>query len=487
MIDAVVVGSGPNGLAAAVTLARAGLSVEVIEAEETIGGGARTLPSTTHEGIEHDVCSAVQPMALASPFFREFDLVARGVGMVAPDLAYAQPFDDGPAALAYRSLEKTADGLGEDGPAWHDLFGALVRHADTFVQLALGDRTQLARTLARADGIPAAVHAGLRVLETATPAWNARFETERSRALITGVASHSISPLPGFTAAGTSLLLATLAHHVGWPIPTGGSQSIINAMVDDLERHGGRVVTGRRIRSAADLPAARVVLADLPPGAALSIWRERLPSRVRRGLARFRHGHAAAKVDFVLRGPVPWRDERVGAAATVHVAGTRADMVTAESKVQRGRLPERPVVLFSDAAVADPGRERDGLRPGWAYAHVPAGCPVDPVSLVTAQIERFAPGFRDVVASATGTPASRMHEHNANLVGGDIAGGATGMLGFLLRPRPAIDPYELSPDGIYLCSASAPPGPGVHGMPGWIAARRALRDQFGLPAPSLAP
>ncbi|MGO2112579.1 MAG: phytoene desaturase family protein, partial [Pseudoclavibacter sp.] len=349
MTDAVVVGSGPNGLAAAVTLARAGLEVEVFEAEQTIGGGARTLPSDTHPGVAHDVCSAVQPMAIASPFFREFDLAARGVELRSPDIAYAQPLDDGPAGIAYRSLDDTAADLGADGAAWRGLFEPLVRHADTFVRLALGDRRDLVSTLASGSGVATAVHAGLRLLETATPAWNARFAGDRASALLTGVASHAISPLPGFTAAGTTLLLATLAHAVGWPIPVGGSQAIVNALVTDLEAHGGRIRTDTRIRSSRELPQARVVLADVAPGAALSIWRDELPSRVRRGLARFRHGGSAAKVDFVLNGPVPWRDERVARAATVHVAGTRADMVAAESAAQRGVLPKHPVVLFSDA------------------------------------------------------------------------------------------------------------------------------------------
>lgn len=486
MIDAVVVGAGPNGLAAAVTLARAGLRVEVLEAESTIGGGARTLPSTEYAGLTHDVCSAVHPLAIGSPFFREFDLRARGVDLRIPEISYAQPLDDGEAGIAYRSLDATVEALGADGPAWRSLFGPLVEHGDAFIELALGDRNGIPRTLASAGGLAAAIAAGPRLLETATPAWNARFRTEQARSLMTGVGSHAISPLPGFTAAGTTLLLGMLGHHIGWPVPVGGSQAIVDALVADLEAHGGRVSTDRRVRSADDVPEARVVVADLSPRAALSIWRDRLPSGVRRAFARFRHGHAAAKVDFVLRGPVPWADERVGGAATVHVGGSRADMVAAETQVQRGRLPERPVVLFSDPTVGDPAREREGLRPGWAYAHVPAECPADVTERVTAQIERFAPGFRDLVVAATCIPASKMAEHNANLQGGDIGGGNNSMLGFTLRPRPAIDPYTFG-EGLYLCSASTPPGPGVHGMPGWNAARRALREHFGVPSVSVAP
>ncbi|QOR71465.1 NAD(P)/FAD-dependent oxidoreductase [Ruania alkalisoli] len=485
--DAVVIGSGPNGLTAAVTLARAGLEVTVLEAQPVAGGGARTLASPLADGLRHDICSAVHALALASPAFREFDFAARGVELVSPEISYAQPLDGGRAAVAYHSLGRTVAELGVDGTAWRRFFAPLVENAELLTALALGNRRELPAGALSIRGIAAMAATAVRLVEQGSPAWNLRFREDLAPALLTGVAAHAISTLPSPAAAGTSIMLATLAHTVGWPIPVGGSGALTAALVSDLEAHGGRVVTEHEVTAWHELPRARAYLADTSPAGLVRIWGDRMRPSVRHALERFRYGNAAAKVDFVLSGSVPWADERVGRAGTVHVGGRREEMARAEADVAAGRVPERPMILFSDPTGSDPAREVGGLRPGWAYAHVPAGSGVDVTEAVTAQIERFAPGFRDVVVSARCTPASRMSEHNANYVGGDIAAGALSTWQMAARPRPALDPYATSIPGVYLCSQSAPPGPGVHGMAGWHAARRALSQRFSLPVPSLAP
>ena len=482
-VDVAVVGSGPNALAAAVTLARAGLSVQVLESQPTLGGGARTLDLGLADGIVHDICSAVQPLALASPFFSAFDVRARGVEAVAPAASYAQPLDDEPAAIAWRDVERTADGLGADGPAWRATLGVLAQHQDLVVELGLGDKRSLPPALLTPRTLVAAPLFGALVGLQGTPAWDLPLRTERARALLAGVAAHAIGPMPSTAMAGTAALLGTIAHGVGWPIPVGGSRSIIDALLADLRAHGGTLVTDHHVRTWRDVPPARAVLLDTPAPAAADILANRLPASLERALRRFRHGDAAAKVDFVLSGPVPWRDAEVGEAGTQHLGGTRAQMAQAEAEVAAGRLPDRPMTLVSDPSVADPSRIRDGLRPLWAYAHVPAGSTVDPTERVTAQIERFAPGFRDVVVASRGIPASEMARHNPSLVGGDISMGRVTMARMIARPTATWDPYRLGDTGWYLCSSATPPGPGVHGMAGWHAARRVLRDRFGIEGP----
>jgi phytoene dehydrogenase-like protein len=503
LLDAVVVGSGPNGLAAAVTLARAGLGVRVLEAQPTIGGGARTvaIPELA-DGMLFDLCSAVHPMAWASPFFRSFDLSARGVELVAPEVAYAHPLDGDRAGIAFRDLARTADRLGPDGDAWSDLLGPLAARWRQVTALALGDK----RTAhGMAEGVPgldghtlpvralaSMVRPGLRfgaaLLEQGGPRWDRRFLTDEAKALLTGVAAHNITPLPSLGGAGTALLLAALAHaDGGWAIPVGGSQAIVNAMVRDLEAHGGIVETGRRVESWSDLPPARAVFFDTTPSTLLRIAGDRVRPGRRAALRRFRYGNAAAKVDFVLDGPVPWRVPDVGRASTVHVGGTRAELVAAEDSVAHGLHADHPVVLVSDPSVADPSRPRGPLRPLWTYAHVPAGSPEDVTEAVTRQIERFAPGFRDVVVGSRCIPAAQMERHNQNYPGGDISAGAATMWQMVARPTLAPDPYQVA-EGLYLCSASTPPGPGVHGMGGWHAARRALLREFDVRSlPDLRP
>ncbi len=482
-VDAVVVGSGPNGLAAAVTLARAGLEVRVLEAQPEPGGGVRTLDLGLAPGIVHDVCSAVHPLAIASPFFRELDLRARGVDLVVPEVAYAHPLDDGRAGLAYTSLDRTADSLGRDGAAWRDLFAPLVEGWEPLIALALGRRPQgMARAVATAG--PALLsRLATRLLDQGGPGWDRRFVDDVASALLTGVAGHAIGRLPSPVAAGSMLMLGTLAHAVGWPIPVGGSRVIADALLADLQAHGGEVVCDTVITHWRELPRARAYLFDTSAPALAGIWGDRMRPAVRAALERVRPGPAAAKVDFVLSGPVPWANPGVADAGTVHLGGTRAEMVRSEADVVAGKLSDHPFVLFSDPTVADPSREVGGLRPAWAYAHVPNDCPVDPVPIVTARIERYAPGFRDVVVQATGVPASAMSRHNPAYLGGDIALGTLTAGSMAQRPRWSLQPYDGGVPGVYLCSAAATPGPGVHGMVGWWAARRALADRFGRTGP----
>ena len=506
LLDAVVVGSGPNGLAAAVTLARAGLGVRVIEAESTLGGGARTLELDLVPGsrLRHDVCSAVHPMSWASPFLRAFDLRARGVELRAPELAYAQPLDGGRAGLAYRDLARTAallDGATPgDGAAWTSLFGPLAAAWQETTALGLGDKRTL-RGMTRADlahpgsavgDVLRAAAPGARfgpaMLEQGTSAWNRRFAGDVAAALFTGVAAHAGTTMPSMASAATALMLGSLAHAPGgWPLPVGGSQAITDALLADLKDHGTEFELDFEVGAPNDLPPARAYLFDTAPSTVARVYAHQLRPARRDALLRFPRGHGVAKLDFVLSGPVPWAVPDIAGAAVVHLGGTRAQTAAAEDEVAAGRVPDRPVCLVSDPTVTDPGRERGGLRPLWAYAHVPRGSDVDVTDAVTAQLERFAPGFRDVVVASRCIPASRMSEHNPNLVGGDIGGGAITLWRMLARPTPRVDPYAVGPEGVYLCSSSTPPGIGVHGMSGWFAACRALRREFDSAPPSLAP
>ncbi len=477
-----VVGSGPNGLAAAVIMARAGLDVRVREAQPTLGGGARTLDLGLAPGLIHDVCSAVHPLAAASPFFRAFDLRARGVDLRYSDVSYAQPLDGGRAGIAYRDIDRTVDELGVDGPAWRRLLGPLVSHVPGVVDAALSDR----RTLPR-DPLSAA-QLGLAVLEQGTRLWDRRWKEDRAPALLTGVGAHAISTLPSLPVAGTAVMLAALAHTPGWALPVGGSQAIIDAMVDDLKAHGGMVTTSSEVTSFDELPDARAYLFDTTPRALMRIMGDRLPGRYRRALERYRYGDAVCKVDFVLSGPVPWSHPEVGRASTVHVCGDRADMVRAEAAVAAGRHADQPLILVSDPVLTDPAREVNGLRPLWTYTHAPAGSTVDLGAAVQAQIERFAPGFGDVVVARRAIPAAEMAHHNANYIGGDFAAGALTTWQLLARPALRWDPWATPVPGVYLCSSATPPAPGVHGMSGVHAARRALAKRFGIRRlPSLAP
>lgn len=477
MPDVAVVGSGPNGLAAAVTMARAGLKVHVYEAAGTPGGGLRT-SELMQPGHLHDICSAVQPMALASPFFRAFEL-SRRVDLITPELSFGSPLDGGRAALAYHSLDRTVAGLGRDGPAYRRLMAPLVRRANGVADFTLNQLLRIPH-----DPI-AAILFGLRTLEQGSPAWGARFREDLAPALLTGVAAHSVGRLPSLAPSGAGLMLGTLAHAQGWPIPVGGSASIARAMVRDLEAHGGTVETGLRIGSLAELPAAKATLLDIAPPALARLAGDSLPASYRRQLESYRFGNAACKVDFILSGPVPWKAAGLADAGTVHVGGSRAEMAEAENLVAAGQHPEQPYVLVSQPSRFDASRAPKGRHILWTYCHVPAGSTVDMAEAVSAQLERFAPGFRDLVVQVHVTTAAGLAEYNENYVGGDFAAGLMDLRGLIQRPVISTVPWRTPLTGVYLCSSSTPPGPGVTGMPGFHAAKYALKDIFGLPLPRL--
>ncbi|MBB2976565.1 phytoene dehydrogenase-like protein [Microbacterium endophyticum] len=477
--DANVVGSGPNGLAAAVTLARAGYTVRVYEKADTIGGSARTLP-LTQPGFQHDLGSAVHPLALASPFFRAFGLASR-IDLRVPDISFAHPIVAGRSAVAYRSLDHTASQLGRDGRAYRRLLAPLVAKALEIARFTGSPLLQVPET----PGV--AAQFGLRSLQQGTHLWNAGFRDEDARALLSGAAAHTILPLPSLASAAAGLALTTHAHAGGWPVPVGGSQAIIDALVADLEAHGGTVITGVDVHSLDDLPASEITILDVTPRAFVALAGDRMPPAYRRSLARFRYGNGVAKVDFALRAPVPWTDPVLRNAPTLHLGGTRAQIARAEDAVARGGHPASPYVLVSQPSVLDSTRAPAGAATLWAYTHVPAGSTLDRREAVVTAIERFAPGFRDVIIDAASLSAAQVEASNPNLIGGDIGAGAPTLSQLIARPRLARDPWRTPLDGVYLCGASTAPGPGVHGLSGWYAAQSALRTHAQLGSPDLLP
>ncbi|MEU8422877.1 NAD(P)/FAD-dependent oxidoreductase [Micromonospora sp. NPDC048835] len=477
--DVVVVGAGPNGLAAALVLAGAGLQVEVYEAGATVGGGARTRELTL-PGYRHDVCSAVHPMALASPFFRAFDLAAHGVRLLRPEVSYAHPLDGGRAGVAWHDLTRTVEGLGRDGPAWRALFGPLTRHWSDLADLVMSDLRSPPAHPGTAGRL------ALRLIRRLAARGPLDFTDDLAPALLTGVNAHAIAPARGIAATGVGVVLATLAHAVGWPVPEGGSQRIVDALAAELRRRGGRIITDTPIDDLAQLPPARAVLLDVAPAGLLRLAGPRLPSRYAHSLRAYRQGGAACKVDFALAGPVPWQAPACARAGTLHLAGTRAEVVAAEAAVAAGRHAERPFVLAAQPGVVDRSRAPSGRQVLWTYAHVPNGSHRDVREQIKDQVERFAPGFRDLILAEHVITADRWESYNRNYVGGDISGGATTAWQLLARPVPRWDPYRTPLPGVYLCSASTPPGQAVHGMCGVHAARRALRDRFGIRVDPLA-
>jgi len=473
-VDAVVVGAGPNGLAAAVTLARAGLRVHLFERNSTIGGGART-SELTLPGFLHDVCSAVHPMALASRFFREFQL-ARRVELRLPPASYGHPLDGGRAGIAYQDLDRTIEGLGVDGRAYGRLMRPLVAHADEVAEFTGGN-------LLRVPGHPlTAARFGLRALEQGSAAWNLRFSEDAAPAMLTGVAAHTILRLPNLAPAGAGLALGVYAHARGWPIPVGGSQAIVDALAADLVAHGGTITTDAEITDLAELPRARATLLDVTPKALLAMGGSRVPARYARSLRRFRYGNGVAKVDFALSGPVPWANEELRGAGTVHVGGTRAEIAAAENTVAAGRHALSPYVLTSQPTIVDDSRAPAGQHVLWTYTHVPRGSTLDQREAVTRQIERFAPGFRELIVDASSRTAIDVERYDPNYVLGDIAAGEPSIPQLLARPVLSTDPWRTPVDGVYLASSSTPPGPGVTGLNGWYAALSALRHEFGIRA-----
>jgi phytoene dehydrogenase-like protein len=474
--DAVVVGSGPNGLAAAVTLSAAGLRVLVIEGSAAIGGGCRT-EELTLPGFRHDVCSAAHPLAVASPFFRRFDLAARGVRLTGSDVVFAQPLDGGRAAVVTGSVAATAGRLGRDAAAYRRLLGPLVRDCGPVTDLLL---SPIRRP-------PPQLSAGLAVfgvngLRSAAGVAR-RFRTPEARALFAGAAAHGMMPLTARPTGAVGLMLTGLAHAVGWPVAEGGSARITDAMAEAVVAAGGTIETGHWVRSLTELPPARAVLLDVAPRGLLSIAGDRLPPRYRHALRRFRYGAGVCKADFALSGPVPWANEACRRAGTLHLGGTYEEIAAAEVQVAAGQHPDAPYVLVTQPGVTDPTRAPAGCHTLWTYCHVPPGSTVDMTSRIEAQIERFAPGFRDLILARHTLTAADEETRNPNYVGGDIAAGLQDIRQTVFRPVARWNPYRIPVPGLYLCSSSTPPLPGVHGRCGELAALTALRDVFGIRRP----
>jgi len=475
MFDAVIVGSGPNGLAAGVTLAAAGLRVHVIEGAATPGGGCRT-EELTLAGFRHDVCSAAHPLALASPFFQRFGLAARGVRFAHPEVVLAHPLDGGRAAVVARSVTDTAARLGGDAAAYRRLMRPLADGGGALAEAILSSMRRPPRPSA---ALAAYGRNGLR----SAAAVARRFATEEARGLFAGVAAHAMLPLDASPTAGVGLLLTSLAHTVGWPVVEGGSARLAEAMIEAIVTAGGQVETGNWVRSLADLPNAPATLLDVSPRSFVALAGGALPARYRDALARFRYGAGICKADFALSGPVPWRNEATRRAGTVHLGGGFEEIAAAEAAVARGEHPDSPYVLVVQAGVADPTRAPRGRHTLWTYCHVPAGSAVDMTARIEAQIERFAPGFRDLVLARRTRTAAEEEAQNPNYVGGDIACGMQTVRQVLARPAARWNPYRTPLRGVYLCSSATPPGPGVHGRCGELAALTALRDVFGVRHP----
>lgn len=475
--DAVVIGSGPNGLAAAITLARSGLSVVVLEANPTIGGGARSAELTI-PGFVHDICSAVHPLAAGSPLFKSLPLEKFGLEWIQPEIPLAHPLDDGTAAALYRNVDHTADSLGKDRRAYRWLMRPLSTDWEKLSTEILQPMLHLSRhpfALAR-FGIPALCPAEF-LAKTI-------FKEGTTRALFAGMAGHSFLPLEMMASSAFALVLGAAGHAVGWPIPRGGSQAITNALADYFRDLGGKIEINRRIDDLESLPKSRTVLFDVSAWQFARIAGDRLPSRFRTRLRNFGHAPGVFKIDYALSSAIPWKSQTCRRAGTVHVGGTLGDIASAEREVAQGKIPDRPFVLVAQQSLFDSTRAPRGQQTLWAYAHVPFNCKIDVAEKIESQIERFAPGFRDCVLARHKTNAIDLENSNANLIGGDISGGSANLWQLLARPVFSSTPYRTPIRGIYLCSASTPPGGGVHGMCGYHAARAALRDLFGKRIPA---
>jgi phytoene dehydrogenase-like protein len=465
--DAIIVGAGPNGLAAAITLARAGRAVLVLEAEPTVGGGVRSA-ALTLPGFVHDICSAVHPLGVGSPFFRGLPLADHGLRWIHPAAPLAHPLDDGTAIVLERSIAATAATLGPDAAAYQRLIGPLVRRWERTADVILAPLRLPRHPFALA-------RFGLRAIWPARAMAEMVFKGERARALFAGMAAHAIMPLEHPLTAAVGLVLSLLGHAVGWPISEGGSQRIADAMASYLCSLGGEIRTGVRVEMIARLPLARAILCDLTPRQLLAIAGDRLPAGYRRALRRYRYGPGVFKIDWALDGPIPWKAPECARAATVHLGGTLAEIAAGERMVWRGGHPERPFVLLAQPSLFDSTRAPEGKHTAWAYCHVPNGSTFDMTKRIEHQIERFAPGFCDRVLARSVLGPAAMEQHNANYIGGDIAGGVQDLRQLFTRPAVRLDPYSTPAEGIYICSSSTPPGGGVHGMCGYWAACSALR------------
>jgi phytoene dehydrogenase-like protein len=465
--DAVVVGSGPNGLSAAVVLAQKGRSVLVVEAAETLGGGTRSAELTL-PGFVHDACSAIHPMAAGSPFWKTLPLAEHGLEWIQPEVTFAQPLDGGWAVAQFRSVEATAERLGRDADAYRRLMGPLAAGAEGLFADLLGP-PKLPRhplTVARF---------GLNALRSGRGLAESHFRAPEARALVAGLAAHAVLPLERRPGAAIALLLGVAGHAVGWPFPRGGAQKIADALASYFRSLGGEVRTGWRVAPVDELPPAKAVLLDLSPKGVLALAGRKLPDRYRRALARFRHGPGVFKVDWALAGPIPWQAEECRRAGTVHVGGTLEEVAAAELAPWRGEHAERPFVMLTQPGAFDPTRAPAGKTTAWGYCHVPSGSTLDVTERIEGQVERFAPGFGDLILARHTTNCAEMERLDPNYVGGDIVGGVADLRQVFARPVLSANPYATPARGLFICSASTPPGAGVHGMCGYFAAKAALR------------
>lgn len=468
--DALIVGSGPNGLAAAITIAHTGRSVIVYEARDTIGGGSRS-KELTLPGFVHDVCSAIHPLGLGSPFFHTLPLEQYGLEWIHPSAPLSHPLDDGSAVILERSIEATGATLDCDAKAYQRLMAPFVSNWDTLADAFLGPL--------RLQSLfhPFALSRfGLSAIRSARGLAESVFKGERARALFAGLCGHSTLPLEKSPTAGFGLLLGCLGHVVGWPIPRGGSQQIVNAMASYLHSLGGEIITGTEVNSLDALPASRAILCDVTPRQLLRIAGSRLPTGYQHKLQRFRYGPGVCKVDFAMDGPIPWKASECARTGTVHLGGTLSEIAAAEAAVWKGQHPERPYVLIAQQSLFDSTRAPEGKHTVWAYCHVPNGSTFDMTARIESQIERFAPGFRNRILARNTITAVELEQYNANYVGGDINGGVQDLWQFYTRPTIKVNPYATPSKGLYICSSSTPPGGGVHGMCGYYAAKAALRD-----------
>lgn len=472
--DAVIVGSGPNGLSAAITMQRAGLSVLVLEAKDTIGGGLRSA-QLTQPGFVHDICSAIHPLAVGSPFFRNLPLAEHGLEFIDPPLAAAHPFDGGTAAALSRSLTDTAQSLGVDEQTYRKLLEPIVLDWPTMAPDILGPLRFPKHPIDMASF-------GLDALLPVTQLVK-RFKTKEARGLFGGMAAHSIQPLSNLTTSAIALVLMTAGHLYNWPIPKGGSQTIANALAAYFRSIGGQIETDRRVKTLQDIPSTRVVLFDVTPKQLLSIAGEQFSSLYRAQLERYRYGMGVFKIDWALDGPIPFTAPECQQAGTVHIGGTFEEIAEAEQATFDGKHPDKPYILLAQQSLFDASRAPEGKHTAWAYCHVPNGSTLDRTEIIEKQVERFAPGFRDRILDRHTMNTVQMESYNPNYIGGDINGGIIDIKQLYTRPVISLSPYKTSAPGIFICSSSTPPGGGVHGMCGYHAARVALRDSFGLPVP----
>lgn len=466
--DAIIIGAGPNGLAAAVELARSRRSVCIYEANPTIGGGTRSAELTL-PGFIHDVCSSVHPLAAGSPFFSKLPLHRYGLDFVYPPAALAHPFDDGTAVVVHRSVEVTSESLRRDRSAYRKLFKPVVERWHEIAADFLGPPRLPRHPLTAASF-------GVRAIRSAKGLAESTFAEDKTRALFAGLAAHSFVALDRFATASFGLVLGAMAHAIGWPIARGGAQSIANALAGYLIDLGGEIRTGSRIDSLSQLPAAKAILCDLTPRQILRVAGTSLPANFRRKFERYRYGPAAFKLDWALSSPVPWTARECYEAATVHLGGSFAEILLSEHLVSKGNCAEKPFVILSQPTLFDRSRAPAGQHTLWAYCHVPNGSVVDMTERIENQIERFAPGFRDCILARSVMAPADLESHNANLVGGDINGGFQGLSQMFLRPTFRL--YSTPAEGLYICSSSTPPGGGVHGLCGYYAARVALRKSL---------